>query len=117
MTADQLINELENLGVKLEVAGDRLRFAPREAVPEGLVSEMISHKSELLSLLSANPLPEICPQCGGTVRRGEQQNCYEAECEADPLHYSEIKRKLEADRLWADIPLPNEMDDQQILFS
>lgn len=51
MNADQLINELESLGVKLEVAGDRLRFAPREVVPEGLVSEMISHKEELLSLI------------------------------------------------------------------
>jgi hypothetical protein len=63
-------------------------------------------------------MKERCSQCAGAVRIVELENCFELECEADPLHYSEIKRKPGADHLWPDVSLPEVPDNQMsMLFS
>jgi hypothetical protein len=42
-----------------------------------------------------------------------QQNYFEAQCLSAPSHYSEIKRKPGADRLWSDVALPHELKQQR----
>jgi hypothetical protein len=48
-----ILMELTRLGVVLVVAGDRLRFRPREAVSEDLRGLILEHKYDLLRLLAA----------------------------------------------------------------
>lgn len=116
MSAHRLLKELDSRGVKMEARqGQLLIDSPKGVITDDLRRELIASKAEILVLLSANPLPVICPQCGGTNRRGEQPNYYEAECASDPLHYSEVKKKAGCDRLWSDVLLPEEMTEQKTL--
>ncbi len=46
MTATEIFEELERRGVELVVAGDRLRFRPREAVSPELLAALARHKAE-----------------------------------------------------------------------
>ena len=51
MTAAGLMAELARRGVRLEAAGDSLRFFPREAVSPELLAALRACKPELLALL------------------------------------------------------------------
>jgi hypothetical protein len=114
MSANRLLKELDSCGVKLAAnQGQLLIDSPKGVITDALRRELIESKAEILVLLTTNHLPEICPQCGGILRTGEQQNYFEAQCLADPLHYSEIKGKPGADRLWNDIALPHELKRQR----
>jgi len=116
MRATDYLEELKTKGVTLWLEGSALRYrAPKEIVAE-LREELAKRKPELVALLR-HQTDQSCHHCGTRIRLTERENYFELECENDPLHYSEIKRKPEADRLWSDVPLPNEIDDQQILFS
>ena len=53
MTAAELIAELTRRGIRLETAGDRLRYSPRSALTPDLAAQMKAHKAELLVLLNA----------------------------------------------------------------
>ena len=69
MTATQILSELARRGVHLEVAGDRLRFRPKEAVTPDLVELLKQRKGEIMAALqSGRPATGDCPgpqQCGG----------------------------------------------------
>jgi hypothetical protein len=57
MSAAQLIiADLTRLGIRLEANGDRLRYSPRSAVTPDLANRMETHKSELLAILTADPV-------------------------------------------------------------
>ena len=58
MTAEELIRELRGRGVELTIKGDRVRYRPKTAVPAELQPILISHKHELLALLSSTD-PEV----------------------------------------------------------
>ena len=52
MRAALLLSELSRRGVRLEAAGDRLRFdAPKGVLTPELRREMVEHKAELLELV------------------------------------------------------------------
>lgn len=116
MTTRNYLEDLKMKGVVLWVEGSTLRYrAPKEIVVE-MREELAGRKAEIIALLEQQARL-ACHYCSSKIRVAERENFFEFECEADPLHYFELKRKPGADRLWADVPLPNEMDDQQILFS
>ncbi len=52
MRAIEILTELKARGVTLQPMGDRLRVGPRERVPDQLVAELRTHKSELIDLLT-----------------------------------------------------------------
>ena len=52
MTATEILYELERRGVHLEVAGDKVRWRPKEAVTPDLVEALRQRKAEILGLLS-----------------------------------------------------------------
>lgn len=65
MQATDVLTWANCLGVKLEASGDKLRYAPIEAVSPEFVEALRKHKRELLAALkgpqrssSAPPLPE-----------------------------------------------------------
>ena len=120
MTATTLLAQLQRLGVELQVSGDRLRFKPAALITPDLHSEMAKHKGELIALLTARPAPAIhtderCPLCAATVLVRELPTRFELECESDPLHYSEHRRKPGSDRLWVDLPTQEESRDARHL--
>jgi hypothetical protein len=116
MTTLDYLEELKAKGVSLWVDGPTLRYrAPKEIITPELCAELKARKAEIIALLKKHGVP-VCHYCGSGILTVERENCFEYECEADPLHYSEIKRKPEADRLWADVPLPNEMECQQLIL-
>lgn len=56
MTADPvaiLLDDLQRRGVELQAAGDKLRYRPADAVPDGLRERLARHKPELLGRLRA----------------------------------------------------------------
>jgi hypothetical protein len=60
MTAGVLLDALRERGVVVEVAGDRLRYRPRDAVPPELRAQLVAHKPGLLALLAEEP-PRLEP--------------------------------------------------------
>ncbi|GIW96963.1 MAG: hypothetical protein KatS3mg111_0296 [Pirellulaceae bacterium] len=52
MGAAGLLTELRKRGVKLVPVGDRLRFAPKDALTPDLVEALRAHKAEMLALLA-----------------------------------------------------------------
>lgn len=52
MTAEEVLEKLRVLDVSLEVAGDKLRLSPPEAISPDLLEAIRAHKPELLALLS-----------------------------------------------------------------
>ena len=52
-----LITELSQLGIKLEVQGDRLRYSPRSAMTPELAERVKSHKAVLLAILTSEDMP------------------------------------------------------------
>jgi len=70
MTANDILSELTRRGVRLEVVGDRIRWRPKEAVPEELVEGLKRLKSEIIAELSRESQSGLglCPgptHCGG----------------------------------------------------
>jgi hypothetical protein len=53
MTAQAILSDLQALGVRLEVHGDRLRYHPRSLVGPDLLIRLREHKPELLAILQA----------------------------------------------------------------
>ena len=51
MTATEIVSELSRLGVRLKVAGDKLRWKPREAVGAEMLEALREHKAEILEAL------------------------------------------------------------------
>jgi len=60
MTAAALLANLSARGVRIRVAGDCLRLAPREALTPELLMEVREHKPQLLALLD-------CERVGGRL--------------------------------------------------
>ena len=59
MVLPELLREIENRGVTLEPAGDRLRFRPKRNLTPELVEGLRMHKAEILEALEGseeNPL-------------------------------------------------------------
>ena len=72
MTATEILGELERRGVSLEMAGDKLRFRPKEALTPDLIEALRQRKDEILAALQAKqpatglglcPGPEKCAGC------------------------------------------------------
>lgn len=53
MTAQKLLTDLQGLGVKLQIDGNRLRYAPRSALSRDLLERLKLHKAEVLVVLEA----------------------------------------------------------------
>jgi amino acid adenylation domain-containing protein len=52
-TAAAILEELQELGVELEISGDKLRYvAPRGVITDALRARLVEHKSEIVFLLS-----------------------------------------------------------------
>lgn len=51
MDACAILERLENIGVQIIVAGDKLQLRPGSAVPPELFSEVKAHKPELVTIL------------------------------------------------------------------
>jgi hypothetical protein len=63
MSADELLLELDQRGIRLEAAGDRLRYHPRTALPPELLARLKTLKGDVLALLgrSATPTARLPP--------------------------------------------------------
>lgn len=53
MSAADLLADLARRGVRLEAAGERLRYFPRSALTPELLDRLKAHKAELLAMLRA----------------------------------------------------------------
>ena len=53
MSATDLLNDLARRNIRLEAAGNRLRFYPRSAVTAELAEQMKAQKAELIALLES----------------------------------------------------------------
>jgi len=73
MTATEILTELERRGVHLEVAGDKLRWRPKEAVTPDLVEALKQSKAEIISTLTGSKTTGL-GQCPGPERCG---GCYQ----------------------------------------
>lgn len=58
MNAEDLLDQVEALGVTVDLDGDLLRFRPGSVIPPGLVEELRVHKPELLELVSLRGWPQ-----------------------------------------------------------
>ena len=54
MGATEVLAELTRRGVEIAVAGDRLRFRPRDAVTPDLRAALIEHKTDLIRLIGTD---------------------------------------------------------------
>ncbi len=80
MHASSILERLSTLGVKVQVAGDRLRLEPASRVPPDVLDAVREHKGELLAFLSPRPtatprehadaVEEMC-RLGARMKRGE----------------------------------------------
>lgn len=52
MNATEILSELERRGVHVEVAGDKLRWRPKEAVTPELVEALKQWKPEIIAVLN-----------------------------------------------------------------
>src|SRR5437667_87652 len=59
MQPTEVLLELSRRGVEIAVAGDHLRFRPKEAVSDELRAEIVEHKAELLQILEDEE-HEVC---------------------------------------------------------
>jgi hypothetical protein len=57
MSADELLLELDQRGIRLEAAGDRLRYHPRAAVTPALLARLKILKRDVLALLERPAAP------------------------------------------------------------
>lgn len=58
MNAEDLLAEVEELGVTVDVDGDLLRFRPGSVIPPRLVEALRVHKPELLEIVSLRGWPQ-----------------------------------------------------------
>lgn len=63
MNAEELLDEVEALGVTVDRDGDVLRLRPGSAVPPDLVEELRAHKPALLELVGLRGWPEASREC------------------------------------------------------
>ena len=63
MNAEDLLAEVEALGVTVDLDGDVLRFRPGSAIPAGLVEVLRAHKPELVELVSLRGWPDASLEC------------------------------------------------------
>ena len=68
---EELLAEINRLGVVLVANDDRLQYYPRAAMTPELIERLREHKAEVLAVLH-NPWPaddsdepDPCPRCGG----------------------------------------------------
>jgi len=73
MTATEILSELARRGVHLEVAGDKLRWRPKEAVTPDLVETLKQRKAEIIAALTGGKTTGL-GQCPGSEKCG---GCYE----------------------------------------
>jgi hypothetical protein len=71
MTAEQLLAEVEALGVTVDLDGDVLRFRPGSSIPSRLVDELRAHKPELVELVSLRGWPDASRECVRRFQRPE----------------------------------------------
>ena len=101
MPAAELLAALTARGVALQAAGDKLRFAPADAVTPELRDELRHHKAELLALLAKRPpLPTITlratPLDSARARLADYRATYGAQTPAQWLEHA--KRAVEVVR-------------------
>jgi hypothetical protein len=58
---------------------------------------------------------QTCHHCGAVLLVRQFRARWELECSGDPTHYNEHRRKPESDRLWEDVPTPEEGDWRRTL--
>ena len=58
MNAEELLTEVEALGMTVHLDGEVLRFRPGSVVPPDLVEELRAHKPELVELVNLRGWPE-----------------------------------------------------------
>jgi len=73
MTATDILSELARRGVHLEVAGEKLRWRPKEAVTPDLVAALKQWKAEIIASLTDCKMTGF-GKCPGPERCG---GCYE----------------------------------------
>ncbi|MCW5967585.1 MAG: hypothetical protein KIT57_03665 [Blastocatellales bacterium] len=91
MTLDTLLDELQERGIELTPAGDRLRYrAPQGALTPELKQAIAERKPELLAILGEKHAPTEkgrCPVCGEhTVVEVVRERFVHSYC-AEPRHY------------------------------
>lgn len=71
ITAEDLLAEVEALGVTVDLDGDVLTFRPGSVIPPHLVEELRVHKPELLELVSLRGWPQASRDAVRRHRRPE----------------------------------------------
>lgn len=62
MSAVELLLHLDQMGIRLEADGDRLRYFPRSALTSDMLVQLKANKADLLALLQPAPNdPSIAP--------------------------------------------------------
>lgn len=69
--ASNLLADLAHLGVRIEVRGDRLRFAPSDRVGPALLDRLRRHKADLMKALAPR---QRAAQAIRVARRGGQRD-------------------------------------------
>lgn len=57
----ELLAEVRRLGIQLVAEGERLRYSPRDRIPDELIGRLREFKPELIAMLTAEPM--ACPVC------------------------------------------------------
>jgi hypothetical protein len=79
MTATEVLDRLEELGVTAWVYGEKVRLQPGSKVPSELMAEVRHHKADLLTLLAAEPAEPSWPPADAAelLDRWEELGCRE----------------------------------------
>ena len=75
MTASELLVELERRGIHTEVAGDKLRFRPKDAVTPELIEVLRQHKAKIIQVLQPAVAARIIGQ-GRVLRSATPETCW-----------------------------------------
>ncbi len=97
MVLPELLREIENRGVTLEPAGDRLRFRPKRNLTPELVEGLREHKAAILEALEGRDNPDTVTGLEQTRHRDGSTISDTAEVlELARAHFGEIAHPEEA---------------------
>src|SRR5262245_42233462 len=108
MNAQKMVSDLQAAGVRFVLDGDGFQvIADRGRVADATRQTLATHKPEIYVMLQTEEAHELllarCPSCGAVNSCREFVTRWELECTADPLHFSEHRKKPGAAYLWEDV--------------
>ena len=105
-----LAREEKNIDISLKDRGAKSAKTPPEVGSVSFGTSIPYEYQEKSPFEPITALETVCPQCGGELETKERKNYWLYTCKQKQYNcYEEIRRKPEADRLWDDIPIPQEL--------